>query len=360
MTLVVKVYSGLFVFFCPKARSVLLTSFLFFWLLLSGCTPDAERETVQLEGETMGTTYHITLVAEEPNSLPADTTGLQTAIDAELQTINQHMSTYIPDSEIMLLNRAEVGEWHYVSEPLREVLEISAGISRKSGGAFDITVAPLVNVWGFGPKRHTDQRPSDAAIVDAKTFVGFQHLELTGHQVRKLVDLQLDLSAVAKGYGVDWIANFLDARGIKHYMVEIGGELRLKGLNAKGLPWRIAIERPEAWQGSVHKAIALTDCGMATSGDYRNYFEQDGKRFSHTIDPLTGYPIEHNLASVTVVAATSAEADAWATAINVLGPEKGMAIAQKENLAVYMILKDGDHFTDRFSEAFASYNAEQK
>jgi thiamine biosynthesis lipoprotein len=138
-------------------------------------------------------------------------------------------------------------------------------------------------------------------------------------------------------------------------MVEIGGELKLKGLNAKNLPWRIAIEQPDDWQGSVHKAISLTDRGMATSGDYRNYFEQEGQRFSHTIDPMTGYPITHNLASVTVIAETTAKADAWATALNVLGPEKGMALANTEKLAVYMIVKNGDHFTDIYSEAFAVY-----
>lgn len=336
----------------------MLASFLFLCVGLLGCAPDAEREFVQLEGETMGTTYHITLVAEDQQPLSKDFTELQTAIDAELQTINQHMSTYIPDSEIMKLNSAEVGKWHYVSEPLRQVLKVSEDISRKSGGAFDITVGPLVNVWGFGPVRQPDQKPTPEAISNAKALVGYQHLELTGHQVRKAAAIHLDLSAVAKGYGVDWVAAFLDAQGFQHYMVEIGGELRLKGLNAKGKRWRIAIERPEAWQGSVHKAITISERGMATSGDYRNYFELDGKRYSHTIDPVSGYPIDHNLASVTVIAATSAEADAWATAINVLGAERGMAIAQKENLAVYMIVKDGDHFTDRFSDAFAVYNAQ--
>lgn len=336
----------------------MLASLLFLCIGLLGCAPDAERDFVQLEGETMGTTYHITLVTDEQPLRAKDFTELQAAVDTELLLINQHMSTYIPDSEIMKLNGAEVDEWLYVSEPLRQVLEISQAISRKSNGAFDITVGPLVDAWGFGPGRPVDHQPAPEVIRKAKAVVGYQYLELTGHQVRKTAAIHLDLSAVAKGYGVDWIATFLDARGFQHYMVEIGGELRLKGLNAKGKPWRIAIERPEAWQGSVHKAIAISDRGMATSGDYRNYLELDGKRFSHTIDPKTGYPIDHNLASVTVIAATSAEADAWATAINVLGDEKGMAVAQKENLAVYMIVKDGDHFTDRSSEAFAAYNAQ--
>lgn len=331
----------------------MLASFLFLWALLSGCMRDLEQETIRLEGQTMGTSYHITVIPAEMMKL--DAVELQTAIDAELRTINQHMSTYIADSELMLLNRAPVNEWLYVSEPLRDVLEISQEVSRRSGGAFDITVGPLVNLWGFGPTHQADQKPTEEAILEAKAALGYTHLDITGHQVNKLLPIQLDLSAVAKGYGVDWIAQFLDARGINRYMVEIGGELKLKGLNAKNLPWRIAIEQPDDWQGSVHKAISLTDRGMATSGDYRNYFEQEGQRFSHTIDPMTGYPITHNLASVTVIAETTAKADAWATALNVLGPEKGMALANAEKLAVYMIVKNGDHFTDIYSEAFAVY-----
>jgi thiamine biosynthesis lipoprotein len=358
MILVVKISSMMCCFPTHKTRPALLVSFLFFCGMLLGCSQSDERDAVLLQGQTMGTSYHVTLVMGDRQKA-FDQAELQAAIDAELVVINQHMSTYIPDSEIMQLSGAAVDEWHYVSEPLRQVLEISQTISRKSNGAFDITVGPLVNLWGFGPEtKH--QKPSDEDIARARTMVGFEHVELTGHQVRKTADVQLDLSAVAKGYGVDWIADFLSARGFQNYMVEIGGELRLSGVNTRGQSWRIAIEQPDDWQGSVHKAITLTDVGMATSGDYRNYFEQDGKRFSHTINPSTGYPIEHNLASVTVIAKTSAEADAWATALNVLGAEKGMEIANRENLAVYMIVKDGDHFTDLYSAAFAAFNGSDR
>jgi thiamine biosynthesis lipoprotein len=337
-----------------KTRPALLVSFLFLCGLLAACSAKDEHAFVRLEGQTMGTSYHITLVRKDPAITQDELTALQADIDAELQTINQHMSTYIPDSEIMQLNGAAVDEWLYLSEPLREVLAISQTISRKSDGAFDITVGPLINLWGFGATKQEDEKPSVEAIALARANIGYQHLEIIGHQVRKAVAIQLDLSAVAKGYGVDWVANFLSARGFEHYMVEIGGELRLQGLNAKGQPWRIAIEQPESLQ-AVFKAISLSDQGMATSGEYRNYFEVDGKRYSHTINPATGYPIEHNLASVTVIAPTCAEADAWATALNVLGPEKGMAIANKEKLSVYMIVKEGDEFVGRASDAFAVY-----
>lgn len=336
-----------------KTRPAQLVSFLFLWLVLAGCTPELGHEAIRLEGATMGTTYHISVIPE-PDQI-VNTSELQAAIDQELQQINQSMSTYIPDSELMILNRAPINEWFYVSEPLREVLEISQDISRRSSGAFDITVGPLVNLWGFGPTHRPDNKPTQEAINDAKAILGYTALEITGHQVQKLLPVQLDLSAVAKGYGVDALAQLLESRGVHRYMVEIGGELRLRGLNSKDLPWRIAIEQPEDWQGSVHKAISLTDCGMATSGDYRNYFEQNGEHYSHTIDPKTGYPITHNLASVTVIAETAAKADAWATALNVLGPEKGMAVANTEKLAVYMIVKEGDGFTDIYSEAFAVY-----
>ncbi len=338
----------------------MLTSFLFFWALLfgtvflSGCG-QAERDVIRFAGETMGTTYHITLVADEGKSLSVDATALQAAVDAELQKINQHMSTYIPDSELMRFNAFQAGEWHKISRPLEDVLLLSQQISERSGGAFDITVGPLVNLWGFGPDKHEDDVPGAEAIAAVKARMGYDKLEVLDGQARKSADIWLDLSAIAKGYGVDWIADYIARQGINHYMVEIGGEIRVKGTNPQGQAWRIAIEQPSMMQQSVHKAIALTDAGMATSGDYRNYFERDGKRYSHTIDPQTGYPIAHQLVSVTVIASTAAEADGWATAINVLGPEQGMEVADREKLAVYMIVKESEGFSDRYSTAFEPY-----
>lgn len=355
MTLVVKI--SLLKLFLPncETRSALLTSFLLFGVLfINGCG-QAERETLRFAGETMGTTYHVTLVADKDARLTVDADALQKAVDVELRKINQHMSTYIPDSELMLFNAASVGEWYKLSQPLEDVLQLSRQISERSGGTFDITVGPLVNLWGFGPGKHDDKVPDPAAVAAAQAKTGYEKLELADGQARKLADISLDLSAIAKGYGVDWIADYIARQGIDNYMVEIGGEIRVKGTNPKGQPWRIAIEQPSMMQQSVHKAISFTDAGMATSGDYRNYFEQDGKRYSHTIDPETGYPITHRLASVTVIANTSAEADGWATAINVLGPEKGMEVANREKLAVYMIVKEDEGFSDRYSTAFEPY-----
>jgi FAD:protein FMN transferase len=338
-----------------KTRSALLISFLFLCTVVSGCSREEARDARYFSGSTMGTTYNITLVAEAGQRFDFDESELQTAIDAEFVRINQHMSTYISDSELMRLNRAEVGKWHAISRPMHDVLLISQSISERSDGAFDITVGPLVNLWGFGPERATDKVPDAQAIEQLKAEIGYQFLELDGLQIRKSRPLFLDLSAVAKGYGVDWVAEFLEVRGFGNYLVEVGGDLRVSGLNSRGAPWRIAIEQPSQLQRSARMTIAFTDMSLATSGDYRNYFEVDGRRYSHTIDPTTGYPIAHNLVSVTVLAPTAAEADAWATAINVLGPEAGIALAELEQLAVYMILKEEGGYSDRHSSAFSAF-----
>jgi thiamine biosynthesis lipoprotein len=338
-----------------KTRSALLISFLFLFTVVSGCSREEARDARYFSGSTMGTTYNITLVAEAGQRFDFDESELQTAIDAEFVRINQHMSTYISDSELMRLNRAEVGKWHAISRPMHDVLLISQSISERSDGAFDITVGPLVNLWGFGPERATDKVPDAQAIEQLKAEIGYQFLELDGLQIRKSRPLFLDLSAVAKGYGVDWVAEFLEVRGFGNYLVEVGGDLRVSGLNSRGAPWRIAIEQPSQLQRSARMTIAFTDMSLATSGDYRNYFEVDGRRYSHTIDPTTGYPIAHNLVSVTVLAPTAAEADAWATAINVLGPEAGIALAELEQLAVYMILKEEGGYSDRHSSAFSAF-----
>lgn len=356
--MVVKISLLLFCYPSSTTRPALLASFLFlkvslFLLLLSACSNEKPLESARLAGETMGTSYHVTLVAEAGKTLNA--AELQKGIDAELKLINQHMSTYIPDSELMRFNAAPISEWQALSAPMQEVLQLSQLISEQSGGAFDITVGPLVDLWGFGPGKHMDKVPVATDIEAAKAIMGYRKLELAQAQARKLADIKLDLSAIAKGYGVDWIADFIARNGVNNYMVEIGGEIRVSGVNAKGKPWRIAIEQPSVLQQGVRKVIALSNVGMATSGDYRNYFEQDGKRFSHTINPVTGYPIDHALVSVTVIAKTSAEADGWATAITVLGPDAGMEIANRQKLAVYMIVKENNGFSDRYSTAFETY-----
>lgn len=318
---------------------------------------DSTAPHFKLSGETMGTTYHITIV--EKSDIDLSVEELQQAIDKQLALINQQMSTYIADSELSRLNRAPIAEPVVVSPNLFDVLMLSIEVAWLSNGAFDITVAPLVDLWGFGPG-DIDLNPSLPEKGDINRLLentGFSHLELNlgDLSITKHRDVHLDLSGIAKGFAVDKLAELLEYAGYSDFMVEVGGELRLEGLSPKGVPWKIAIEEPDSVQRSVHRAISLSDKAMATSGDYRNYFEKDGKRYSHTINPQTGYPIDHKLASVTVISDSAAYADALATALNVLGPDEGMKLAEQQDIAVYMIVKTDDGFSSMFSESFKPF-----
>ena len=314
-----------------------------------GCS-DRKVEPVKLAGFTMGTSYHITVLGDG-----IDGEQLQRQIDQRLTELNRIFSTYIDDSELSQLNNGEVGEWLAVSPELYEVLALSLRLGELTGGAFDITVGPLVNAWGFGPDK-ARRSPSDALINELKQRVGYQFVELReGSLVRKQRAVSIDLSAVAKGYAVDQVTQLLADHGYQDFMVEIGGELSLHGHSPRGTPWRIGIEQPGQGYGKVNRAIALSGNAMATSGDYRNYYEVDGQRYSHTIDPVTGKPITHNLASVTVITASSAEADALATALSVMGAEKGLALAQQHGYAIYQIIKSKDGFMTQYSDAFQVY-----
>ncbi len=329
------------------------------WLSLFfvACGEQKTAPHFKLSGETMGTTYHITVLERDDVGTGED--ALQKAVTEQLGVLNQQMSTYIEDSELSRLNRAPVGEPFELSANLFDVLMQSLEVAWLTGGAFDMTMASLVELWGFGPEgAPPESLPDDAAIERELQRTGFQHLEfdLANSTVTKTRDIRLDLSAVAKGYAVDKVAELLEYAGYRDYMVEIGGELRLSGQSPRGQPWRIAIEVPDpAGVHQVHRALSISDKAMATSGDYRNYFERDGRRFSHTIDPETGQPVRHKLASVTVIAETAANADALATALNVMGPEQGMRLARQQSLAVYMIIKAEEGFDTRHSEAFAPY-----
>jgi FAD:protein FMN transferase len=298
----------------------------------------------------MGTTYSVKVIASAVNSVE-----LKAKIDTELIRINDLMSTYQPDSELSRFNRSVVGEWFDISPDTMDVIRIAREINRLSEGSFDITVGPLVNLWGFGPDPASSELPSNEAIAAATARVGFGHLRLGDGKLMKDVDTYVDLSAIAKGYGVDRVTALLDAGGFKNYLVEIGGELGARGLNERGGPWRIAIERPDVAERVPFVTITFSDRGMATSGDYRNYFEKDGIRYSHTIDPATGRPVTHTLASVTVIAPTAALADGLATAIDVMGPEKGLAMAEAHHIAAFAIIKSEGGFVERHTSAFASY-----
>lgn len=293
-----------------------------------------------LSGKTMGTTYNVKIWS----TFSVDSNFLQKEIDQILVEVNNSMSTYIKDSEISFFNHKHpMGDWMKVSDDFFFVVNHAVEVANETEGYFDPTIGPLVNLWGFGPDGER-KVPSKESIETAKKMVGHKNLELDAKdkRLRKLVPgLYLDLSASAKGFGVDKVARYLDLKNFSNYMVEIGGEIKTKGKKDK-LPWSIAIESPHpSLEGErIHKVLKLNNLAMATSGDYRNFFIEGGKKFSHEIDFRTGKPIEHTMASASVVDPTSCmKADSWATAMMVMGPELAQKSAERLSLAVYLIYK---------------------
>ena len=270
------------------------------------------------------------------------------------------MSTYRSDSELSRLNRFDEPDWFGVSADTAAVIDEALQVGRLSGGAFDVTVSPLVNLWNFGPVKRTEDRvPSAAEIEDVMARVGFEKVEVrfSPPAVRKeRDDLSIDLSGIAKGFAVDQVAKHLEQDKIQDYMVDVGGEVKARGRNPKGNAWRIGIETPTSGKRDVQRVISLDGLAVATSGDYRNYFEQDGVRYCHLIDPRSGRPIGHKLASVSVVGPDCARADSLATALMVLGPDDGYNLAVEEDLAALFLVKTEDGFvektTPRFKKAF--------
>lgn len=325
------------------------------WALwVTGCSvsEDPQNRFHTFNGPTMGTWYNVKIQGL-PDSLSE--TAVKQAIDAELNGVNEAMSTWREDSELSRFNRAPVQVPFPMSADTRQVLAISAEVYEASGGAFDITVGPLVNLWGFGPDKQEDSIPPPEDISRLLQEIGGDAIRIQGEQVSKSRPVQIDLSAVAKGYGVDKVASRLEALGIRRYMVEVGGEIRVGDAKLSGETWKIAIEEPTTLSRSIQKVLSLKNVAIATSGDYRNFYEKDGKRYSHTIDPRTGSPVAHKLASVSVIHESCAYADAWATALTVLGPEESLKLAEKLNLAVYLLVKTETGFEALQSESFSRY-----
>ena len=303
-----------------------------------------------LTGGTMGTAFTVkTVISPE---LGVSQSAVETAVRNALDSVDFAMSTYRDDSELSRFNRYGTSPFK-VSESMIEVVSEAQRVAELSAGAFDITVGPLVDVWGFGPVPVVDPPGADtiAALVADN---GFRLLEVDASKRTLRKDrkaLRCDLSAIAKGYAVDRVAHELDHLGLTDYMVEIGGEVRALGTNAVGEAWRIGIERPETGRGGLWSAVALVDTAMATSGDYRNYYERDGVRISHTIDPRNGYPITHRLASVSVIHPSCMTADALATAVSVLGPEEGRALVEREGLAAFFLIRTDDGGFEEWASA---------
>lgn len=331
--------------------------FAFALLLLSitGCGAPAAFE---LRGQTMGTSWSATLVA--PTG--ADAAGLESGIQAELDRVVAQMSTYEDDSDLVRFNRAPAGSWHQLPPEFFGVLEHALALAADTGGAYDPTVAPLVDLWGFGAGTREHRIPDADAIAAARERIGWQRIKLDARTRSAFQPggVWIDLSSIAKGFATDQVGRFLEGRGVADYLVDVGGELRARGRRADGRDWRVAIERPDAAPGAVEmpqqseRALGLRDMSIATSGDYRHAFEHGGRRYSHHIDPRSGWPVEHHIASVTTLARDCMQADATGTVIMVLGPEQGMAFAERRGLAVRIVLRERDGYTERMSNAFAA------
>jgi thiamine biosynthesis lipoprotein len=270
------------------------------------------------------------------------------------------MSTYDPRSELSAFNARQDLRWVPASPGLLEVLDSAARVSSATHGAFDVTVGPLVDLWGFGPEYRPRQVPDDAAIERVRDSVGYRHVQIdaSAGAIRKRHSrTQLDLSAIAKGYGVDRVALVLDRQGIHDYLVEIGGELRASGTTAAGSPWRVGIERPVEGRHVVGEIALLENRAIATSGTTQDFFDEDGRHYSHIIDPKTARPVETPPMAASVVADTTMEADAWATALIVLGPERGYALAQARAIAALLVTASGPAFDVRVTDAFRAHLA---
>lgn len=309
--------------------------------LLAGCG-QAPAE-VRLEGKTMGTSWSL-IIASAPPGL--DSEQLQRQVEGLLEHINSLMSTYRADSEISSFNRQQSTQWFELSPENLGLLQAAAAIHRESGGAFDPTVSSLVDLWGFGPGLPLRGIPDASQIEALLRHTGMEKLQIDAQRGRirkRTAELQIDLSAIAKGYAVDKLAALLESGGISDYLVEIGGEIRTAGNNSEGRAWRIAVEQPLGGEQRLPAMILhVSAAAIATSGDYRNFFDYQGKRYSHIINPVSGWPVTHNPSSVTVVADDCLSADAWATAYTVIGRERGLKLADALQMAVLFLSDDGD------------------
>jgi thiamine biosynthesis lipoprotein len=314
--------------------------------LLAGCGTGAYQHHA---GGAMGTSYRVT--AECPRDVGNE-------VAAVLDAVNADMSTYMPESTLSAFNRGPVGLWLPVSADLIEVIEAARGLSELSQGAFDVTVGPLVNVWGFGPDGAPARRPDPARVAAVRAKVGYRYLESrrAPPALRKATDVYVDLSAIAKGFAVDRIAQRLSDLGCSDFLVDVGGEVRALGVNPKGEAWRIGVEVPDAQSfGAIQRVLRISGSGLATSGDYRNFLDMEGERFAHTIDPRTGYPVDHTLASVTVVHQSAMLADGYATLLNVLGPVEGFELAQRLELPALFLIRTPKGFEERYTKQLAPF-----
>ncbi|MFK7966001.1 MAG: FAD:protein FMN transferase [Burkholderiaceae bacterium] len=317
---------------------------------------DGVRESVSLTGQTMGTHYKVIAIGSD-----LDRDELATKVQDRLAQVNGRLSSWDPESEVSRFSAMPETKPMVVSDSFVSVMTLAMQVHEQSGGRFDVTLGPLIELWGFGMNQQTDSVPSDDKIAAALQQVGQGRLLTVDEAAQSIAKrdgrVGINLSAIAKGFGVDQVGLVLRDAGIEEYLVEIGGDLLARGHNAYGQPWRIGIEKPDSGAQAIELVVSLRNHALATSGDYRNFFERNGNRFSHILDPISGRPVTHRTTSVTVVAEHAALADAWATALLVLGLKDGVDLANRLGLAALFIARDASGAQDTYitvqSESFS-------
>ena len=324
-------------------------------LVLAGCATQPARHESLFAGETMGSAWTVKLIGP----LPHEADALRDRVQARFDAVNLALSTYRADSALSRFNAHDDGEWLDVDPELAVVLRYALSLGEASGGAYDVTVGPLVNLWGFGPDPSLWRVPEAAAIEAARARVGWRKVEVdpVRARARKAPGVRVDLSSLGKGRGVDRVAEYLDSLGIANYLIDLSGKLRARGHNARGVAWRVAVERPGPDQPGMNVAIAnslvaLSDISIATAGDYRRYFESGGRHYSHIIDPATGYPVAHRTVSATALAAGCMQADALATVLMAMPPDAALSLANERDIPALLIGRDDERLSAQPSAAW--------
>nr|WP_224787733.1 FAD:protein FMN transferase [Pseudomonas fluorescens] len=315
--------------------------------ILAGCGNGDSLE--RFDGPTMGSRYSIQYVRH--SSTPGPQT-VQTEVENILAEVDRQFSTYRSDSDIERFNDLPANRCQTMPAPVLELIRVGEQLSQQSAGSYDLTVEPLVNLWGFGPQARGVKVPTARALADVQRRVGYRHLRIDGDQLCKDAAVEVDFNSIASGYAVDTIAARLHAMGIDSYLAEVTGELKAAGKKPDGSSWKVALEEPRDDQQVAQRIINVDGNGVSTSGDYRNYFEVDGRRYSHTLDARTGAPVLHTLASVTVIHPSALMADGLSTLLLILGPERAWDYAETHDIGAFFVLRADTGFVTRTSAAF--------
>jgi thiamine biosynthesis lipoprotein len=315
--------------------------------VLSGCGNGDSLE--RFDGPTMGSRYSIQYVRHSSALGPK---AVQAEVENILAEVDRQFSTYRSDSDIERFNDLPANRCQKMPASILKLVRVAEQLSEQSEGSYDLTVEPLLNLWGFGPQAREEKVPTAQALAEVRQRVGYQHLHIDRDQLCKDAAVEVDFNSIAAGYAVDTIAARLEELGIHNYLAEATGELKAAGKKLDGSPWRIALEEPRDDQQVAERVIAVDGYGVSTSGDYRNYFEQDGRRYSHTFDARTGAPVSHTLASVTVINPSALMADGLSTLLLILGPERGWDYAEKHDIGAFFVIRADTGFVTRTTQAF--------